>query len=183
MEKVNNKRISPVFVLLGFLYKNPSHGYDLHRRLVDEFGYIWHVSQPQTYNILKRLQAQGYITSKTIIQEKLPARQLLQLSELGLKRFVSWLDTPTKCSVHAVRVEFITRLYFTQLYYPNKIQETIRNQVEEVNAGLKRLEEIRKGLPADQTFNRLALDMRLKLLDSIIGWLIGCCEEFVTIPI
>jgi DNA-binding PadR family transcriptional regulator len=172
-------RISPEYVLLGLLYENPSHGYELHQRILDEFGYIWHVSQSQTYNILKRLADQGYIISTTIEQEKLPARQLLHLTEAGAIRFNTWLNTPTKCSVHAIRVEFITRLYFIQQYYPQKTQETIRGQSSEVQKGVERLEDVRASLPEGQTFNHLALDMRIKLLNSIISWLNECHEAFI----
>jgi DNA-binding PadR family transcriptional regulator len=171
-------RLSPEYVLLGFLYQHASHGYKLHRRLMDEFGYIWHVSQSQTYNILKRLEAQGYIISTSIQQEKLPPRQLLQLTETGLRRFTTWLDIPTKCSVHAIRVEFITRLYFIQQYQPQKAQEAVRIQTYEVQMGLNRLKEMRASLPKDQTFNNLALDLRIKLLSSIVSWLDECRDAF-----
>jgi DNA-binding PadR family transcriptional regulator len=176
-----NHRISPEFLLLGFLYQHPSHGYELHRRLMLEFGYIWHVSQSQTYNILKRLEAQGYIQSSSIQQEKLPSRHLLNLTEIGLQRFNTWLDAPTMCSVHAIRVEFITRLYFIQMYQPHKIQETIRIQYEEVQKGLRRLEDVRRKLPEDQKFNHIALDMRIKLLNSIFSWLDDCSKQFTYI--
>jgi PadR family transcriptional regulator, regulatory protein AphA len=178
MDTKQSHRLSPEYVLLGFLHQNPSHGYELHRRLLDEFGFIWHVSQSQTYNILKRLECQGSITSTTVEQEKLPSRQLLYLTDVGYHRFNTWLDTPTSCSVHAIRVEFITRLYFIKQYQPQKIQDIIRSQSTEVRKGLYRLEGMRSSIPAIQTFNRLALDMRIKLLTSIISWLEECDDVF-----
>jgi len=178
MDTKQNHRLSPEYVLLGFLYQHPGYGYELHRRLLDEFGFIWHVSQSQTYNILNRLEVQGYITSTTLEQEKLPPRQFMHLSETGYQRFNIWLDTPTSCSVHAIRVEFITRLYFIQHYYPQKILETISIQSQEVQMGLIRLDEIRSNIPKDQAFNQLALDLRIKLLRSIISWLDECRKAF-----
>jgi DNA-binding PadR family transcriptional regulator len=178
IEKKQSNRLSPEFVLLGFLYEHPSHGYELHGRLCSEFGDIWHVSQSQTYNILKRLENQGYIASTAVAQEKLPPRQLLNVTEAGLQRFDTWLHTPTKCSVHAIRVEFITRLYFIMQYYPAKSLETIKLQMDEVMTGLERLKVIRANLPEDQVFNRLGLELRMKLLGSIVSWLNECCQEF-----
>jgi len=175
---MHNSRLSPEYVLLGFLYENPSHGYELHRRLTEEFGYIWHVSQSQIYNILKRLDEQGYIHSTPFEQEKLPTRQLLHLSETGVKRFIDWLETPTKCSVHAIRIEFITRLYFIDRYFPQKAQKTIQIQIEEVSKGINRLREVRTSLPDSQMINQLALDLRIKLLDSIHTWLNECARAF-----
>jgi DNA-binding PadR family transcriptional regulator len=176
MNTRSNSRLSPEYALLGFLFKLPSHGYELHTRLLEEFGKIWHVSQSQTYNILKRLQAQGYITSTCVEQEKLPPRLLLHITESGTTRFETWLQSPTKSSVHAIRVEFITRLYFAQLYYPQTTQEMIRVQRDMVTVGLKKLQEDLADLPNDQTVNCLALELRIKLLNSVISWLSECNE-------
>lgn len=174
-------RLSPEFVLLGLLYQHPLHGYELHKQLIDKFGYIWHVSQSQTYNILKRLENQGFITSTSIEQDKLPPRQLLHLTMTGTQRFNEWLDTPTKCSVHAIRVEFITRLYFLKQIHPKKIEKVIDAQITEVVWGLNRLRELRSDLSGDQSFNRLALELRISLLSSILGWLDECSKEFLTV--
>jgi DNA-binding PadR family transcriptional regulator len=171
-----NSRLSPEYVFLGFLYLHPSHGYELHQRLMAEFGNIWHASQSQTYNILKRLEAQGYITSTFIEQEKLPPRQRLRITNAGSKRFMAWLNTPTRSSVHAIRVEFVTRLYFMQRYYPQNTQEMIRVQVNVVNASLIQLHNNLANISDSQTFDRLAQELRIKLLKSVISWLNSCRE-------
>ena len=174
-------RLSPEYVLMGLLYQHPRHGYELHKRLMDEFGYIWHVSQSQTYNILNRLENQGFISSTSIEQDKLPSRRLLQLTVSGSQRFNEWLDTPTKCSVHAIRVEFITRLYFLRQTHPDKIEKVINAQIGEVVAGLNRLRNVHSDLSEGQPFNRLALELRISLLNSILVWLDECRKEFLPV--
>lgn len=174
----SNSRLSPEYVLLGFLYLLPSHGYELHQRLSSEFGNIWHAGQSQTYNILKRLEVKGYISSTYVEQEKLPPRQLLQITQSGSERFITWLNKPTKSSVHAIRVEFVTRLYFMQRYYPQNIQEMIRLQTDVVIEGLFQLDESLANIPDSQTFDRLALELRIKLLKSVISWMNECSEAF-----
>ena len=175
----NNTRISPEYVLLGFLFDHPSHGYELNKHLADEFGYIWRVSQSQTYNILRRLELQGYISSTEVEQEKLPPRQLLSLTDAGLQRFNTWLETPSRCSVHAIRVEFTTRLYFIHRYHPAQTKEAISIQLMQVREGIKHLRKVRASLAVDQIFVRMALDMRIRLLGSIIDWL-GECQVLLT---
>jgi DNA-binding PadR family transcriptional regulator len=160
--------------LLGFLYASPSHGYVLHGKLSREFGNIWHASQSQTYSILKRLEAQGYVSSTNVEQSKHPGRQLLQITDPGRTRFITWLMQPTKSSVHAIRVEFVTRLYFLSKYYPDKTQELIRVQIDTVNIGLIALHEDMAKLLDSEIFERLALDLRIKLLNSSIIWLEEC---------
>ena len=170
----SNSRLSPEYVLLGFLYASPNHGYELHRQLNREFGNIWHASQSQTYNILKRLEAQGYASSTNVEQPKLPTRQLLQITDAGRTRFITWLMEPTKSSVHAIRVEFVTRLFFLSKYYPEKTQELIQVQIDTVNDGLNALQEDMGLLLNNQIFERLALNLRMKLLNSVIIWLNEC---------
>lgn len=48
--------LSPEFALLGFLWAGSMHGYDLHRRMNEQLGHVWHLSQSQAYAILKRLE-------------------------------------------------------------------------------------------------------------------------------
>jgi DNA-binding PadR family transcriptional regulator len=169
---------SPEYALLGFLYGQPNHGYSLHQQLLTEFGYIWHVSQSYTYNILKRLEIQGYISSTTQEQEKLPARQLLQLSDSGRHRFEDWLHAPSGSSVRAIRVEFITRLYFAQKYFPDMLPPLHKAQSVEIKNALTRLVNDRKSIPSEQTFNRLSLELRIQELRSVRDWLIICRKAF-----
>ena len=169
---------SPEYALLGFLYEGPNHGYNLHQLLASELCYVWHGSQSQTYNILKRLEAQGYISSTTQEQEKLPPRQLLQLTTSGRCRFEDWLQTPSGSSVRAIRVELITRLYFAQKYYPAMIPPILEAQSVEIKTTLTRLENDRRRIPPEQTFNLLSLELRIQELRSVRDWLIKCNKVF-----
>ncbi len=169
---------SPEYALLGFLYSQPSHGYDLHRWLNVELGQIWHVSQSQTYAILKRLETQGYIFSTTVEQEKLPSIQYLKITPAGRRRFTAWLETPSGSSVRAIRLEFITRLYFAQKLAPEKIIPMLEAQSTEVEKALARLEASLAGLPDGQKFNFLGLQLRIQQLKSILNWLVECRKAF-----
>lgn len=173
---------SPEYALLGFLYEHPNHGYTLHQQLVNELGYVWHVSQSQTYNILKRLEMQGYISATKQEQEKLPPRQLLKLTASGRRRFEEWLHTPSGSSVRAIRVELITRLFFAQKYFPDMIQPMLEAQSEEIQTTLTRLEGNRKSIPAEQTFNLLSLTLRIRELRSVGDWLVECRKTFEKKP-
>jgi PadR family transcriptional regulator, regulatory protein AphA len=168
---------SPEYALLGFLYGRPSHGYNLHQQLLTEFGYIWHVSQSHTYNILKRLETQGYISSTLQEQEKLPPRQLLQLTVSGRRRFEDWLQTPSGSSMRAIRVDFITRLFFLQRYLPDMIPAILDAQSVGIKTALARLIASRKNVPPEQTFNRLSLELRIRELRSVRDWLIKNLSE------
>ncbi len=60
--------LSIEYVLLGFLEKEPVHGYDLYKRLSSfkSVGLVWHIKQSQLYALLERLEEEGLVTSTNI---------------------------------------------------------------------------------------------------------------------
>ncbi len=170
--------LSPEMALLGLLYGGPGHGYDLHRKVITDLGQVWHLSQSQAYAILKRLEAQGDISAEEIPQEKLPSRQLLHITQKGRKRFLDWLDTPNGGSTRAIRLEFVTRLYFLRMYLPEKLAQAFDRQRAEAEIHIQRLEKTRAELPDGQIYNRMSLEMRLKQLRTVMEWLDDCQKYF-----
>ena len=166
--------LSPEFALLGCMAQHPAHGYELHQRLVTDLGQIWRVSLSQTYNILNRLEAQGFIAGTVQEQAKLPARRSFRLTAAGRRRFNTWLHSPAPCSVRTIRVEFTTRLYFAQALSPDTVPDLIEAQTTEVRAGLTRLQNIQAKFPPNQMFNRLGLNLRIRQLASLLDWLAEC---------
>jgi DNA-binding PadR family transcriptional regulator len=170
--------LSPEMALLGLLYGEAGHGYDLHRKVITDLGQVWHLSQSQAYAILKRLESQGYISAEEIPQKKLPSRQLLHITSQGRENFLGWLDAPSGGSTRAIRMEFVTRLYFLNLYFPEKLSHAFDQQRAEVDAHIQRLEKMCAELPSEQIYNRMSLEMRLKQLKFVLEWLDDCQKYF-----
>lgn len=165
---------SPEFALLGFLYVQPAHGYELHRRLSRELGYIWGAGQSETYNVLKRLAAKGFIRSRIVEQEKLPARNLLTLTPRGRARFEAWLKAPAASSLRTVRLDFITRLYFARATGLLRLPQMVDQQAIEVHSSLRDLEGQLAEMPLSETYNRLGLEYQILQRKSILDWLDEC---------
>jgi DNA-binding PadR family transcriptional regulator len=166
--------VSPEYVLLGPINQQPAHGYALHERITQELSTIWHISLSQTYNLLNRLEAQGYITGVAQEQDKLPARRRFRLTSAGRRRFEDWLSASTEPSAHAIRVEFLTRLFFAAAISPANAQSVIEQQIASTQEGLAHLQTMLSDLPPDQVFNRLGLEFRVRQLTSVINWLADC---------
>jgi DNA-binding PadR family transcriptional regulator len=163
--------LSPEFALLGFLYGGPSYGYDLHQKLSAELGQVWHLSQSQAYAILKRLEHRGDISAQVVEQNKLPAKQMLKITAAGRKRFTDWLETNISSNARSIRLEFLTRLYFVQLYKPEKAAHIYRAQYNELAANIRRLKALLANIPANQKYNRLSIELRLRQLKLIQTWM------------
>lgn len=178
VETARPRSHSPEFALLGFLYEQPSHGYALHQRLISELGNAWHASQSQTYNILKRLEGQGDVSSTLQDQEKLPPRRILQITKAGRRRFNEWIKTPSGGSVRGIRLEFISRLYFSRKLFPGMVQKLIEVEANDIQRALTRLEVSRQTVPTNQVFNRLSLELRIQQLRAVSAWVTTCYDAF-----
>ncbi len=170
--------LSPELALLGFLIAGPSHGYDLHQRFTRELGQVWHLSQSQAYAILKRLESRGDISAHVVEQEKLPSRQMLRITARGRRRFYDWLESGLSTTARSIRLEFLTRLYFTQLYKPEDTSRIYKRQSAEIASTIARLESLFEHLPSEQAFNRLSLDLRLQQLRLIQNWMAEIRTQF-----
>ena len=169
--------ISPEYPLLGFLSQAPAHGYELHKRLEEELMGIWNLSQSHVYNILKRLEAQGDISSEVQPGTSAPDKRLLSISQSGERRFKGWLEEPTPGSVRAVRVEFLTRLYFARQKKTDSALDLIGKQQESLRGDINRLREDYDLIPGSYILNRLSFQLRLRQLQSCIDWMDDCREH------
>jgi hypothetical protein len=73
-------------------------------------------------------------------------------------------------------MEFITRMYFLNLYMPEKLTQAFDRQRMEVEHNIHRLEKICVELPDKQIYNRMSLGLRLKQLKIVLEWL-GDCQK------
>lgn len=173
-KKPQASSVSPEYVLLGFLNQQPAHGYDLHERIAQELGTIWTISLSQIYNILNRLEARSFITGVVQEQEKAPARRSYYLTPLGRRHLETWLREPTQPSAHAIRLEFLTRLYFVFALNPEQALHLIDLQITDTQAALARIQTMCADTPPAQMFKRLESELRVHQLTAIIDWLVNC---------
>lgn len=169
--------LSPEYALLGLLQSSPAHGYELYQKLSSDLSQVWHISLSQAYNILNRLESQGFIAAERLSQEKLPARRSFRLTPQGEERFERWLGETSLTSVRLIRLEFLTRLYFARWRGAVFARSIIERQREEVQHGLDHLRSSFSQVPEDQLINQLSLDLRIRQLESIAVWLQTCQQE------
>lgn len=162
--------VSPEFALLGFLIVGPDHGYNLHQKFQAELGNVWRLSQSQAYAILKRLEARGDITGQQVEQDKLPPRQSLRITAQGKRRFEEWL-LESGHNARSIRLEFLTRLYFSSRHYPAQTARIYAAQCAGIRASIKRLENLISHAPPEQVYNRLSLELRLRQLRLLQDWM------------
>jgi PadR family transcriptional regulator, regulatory protein AphA len=83
------------YALLGFLMYRPLSGYGLKQILDDSISNFWHADLSQIYKTLKKLEADGLISSE--IEPSLgdhPDRRVYTLGAAGQAALDEWLATP-----------------------------------------------------------------------------------------
>ncbi|MGD8815021.1 MAG: PadR family transcriptional regulator [Anaerolineales bacterium] len=174
---MRSSTVSPEFALLGFLAQQASHGYDLHRSLKKELQGVWDVSQSQCYTIIKRLEREGHIQSEIHTQDAAPTKRLLKLTPQGEAHFERWVNTPTPPSVRAIRLEFITRLYFAQAEGTERTRRLIEEQKQALRQASLQLQRAYVFTPDSERFKRLSLQLRCRQLESCLIWLNECINK------
>ncbi len=172
------RELAPQYAVMGFLYFEPLHGYELHRRLETNLREVWRIPQNQAYNLLKRLEREGLVESSRQDQPPLPPRSLFQLTPLGRQQFEAWLYSPSPCSVRALRIEFLTRMFFACQISEDLPVHLMQEQETAIRAALEKLEQRMAAIPEQQVFNRLSLDLRIRQLAMLSQWLETCEPNF-----
>jgi DNA-binding PadR family transcriptional regulator len=173
--------LSPEYAFLGFLALQPAHGYDLHQRLTTELGQVWHVSVSQTYNILNRLERQGFIAGTVQEQAKRPDRTRFRLTAGGRRRFETWLrGVSPGGQARMVRLEFTTRLFFAKALHPELLPAIVEDQANEIRGRLANLQSLQADLPVEQVLNRQSVQLRLRQLTVLLDWLGECHAALIS---
>jgi len=158
------------FALLGFLVESPAHGYELRDRLSAGLGAFWRIASSQLYQVLHRLEEEGWVDASVEAGATGPSRTVYHITEKGRSAFWSWAASPVR-HVRRIRVEFLAKLYFLRRLAPERLPEVIRAQI----AVLRELQEHMHRRPHlrtdDALLGALASSYRRNQVEATIRWL------------
>jgi DNA-binding PadR family transcriptional regulator len=97
-------------VLLGLLTIEPMSGYDLGQTIRASIGHFWNESYGQIYPSLKKLAAQGWVTSKAERQKGKPDKRTYSITPKGREHLAKWLAIPPQPEIP--RNEMLLKLFF-----------------------------------------------------------------------
>ncbi len=157
------------FLVLGVLYREPAHGYDICRELKKYMGEIWRLRTSHVYALLANLQKDGLVRHDRVDQETRPAKKVFSTTNEGQSVFLNWLRTPVSHQ-RDIRLEFLAKLHFTRFYSPGAVAKLIENQLEVCRTSLERLNTKIERCETDT--ERSSLDFRLTILQATESWLI-----------
>ncbi|HEX9372725.1 MAG TPA: PadR family transcriptional regulator [Roseiflexaceae bacterium] len=168
--------------LLGFLYAEPMHAYEIHQRLeqAQALGLVWRLKQSQLYALLARLEDAGYIESMTEPQGNRPPRKILSLTSSGRTAFAQWMLAPVAHG-RDFRQEFLAKLFFAQRDSPATAARLIADQQQACRDWLIDLRAQAGAIGDDRPYDWLVLQFRISNLEAIVSWL-DTCASTLAVP-
>ena len=84
------------YILLGFLSYKPQTGYELKQLMDKSTGHFWTAKQSQIYMTLKKMETQGWITSRVETQKARPDRIIYKITRSGQSALENWVSNPIR---------------------------------------------------------------------------------------
>jgi DNA-binding PadR family transcriptional regulator len=127
-------------VLLGLLTGAPMSGYDLGQNIRGSVGHFWNESYGQIYPNLKRLEADGFVTSERERQKGKPDRHVYSITKKGRERLSTWLAVPPQPEIP--RNDLLLKLFFGAQVSPEIAIQHVERMVESESEYLREFKRI-----------------------------------------
>lgn len=179
--KTTTTTLTVEYALLGFVYEQPTHGYEIYQHLSDPQGLwqVWRMKQSQLYALLTKLEDEGYLVTTLQPQEARPPRKVYSLTVIGRATFEQWLITPVTHG-RQMRLEFLAKLYFAYRHGPAVVQPLLEQQIRACRRWLAELQTQTSTTQATDPFTYAVQQFRITQIESFLTWLLTCQQAVST---
>jgi len=167
-------------ILLGFIAEQPTHGYDLYKKITGMSGIalIWHVKQSQLYALLEKLETSGLLSSSILPGESYLLRKEFALTSSGMEQYSAWVTSPVEHG-RDMRQEFLAKLFFAYKGDPRLFHELLLKQRQSCRSWLDNLERKFNAIDGSQMYERMILQYRITQTLAMIEWLETCSSKAI----
>ena len=158
--------------ILGLLTEGPSHGYGIHRRLVD-MGF-WRISFGSVYPALRRLEASEAIE---VVDTDDKGRKLHRLTDNGRQILMEKLTDPETIDNSSA---FRIRLTFLELLSLGQRIEVLTRRRDVLRGRIEAMREIAES-PQRTQYAQIEMEHRLMTTQYDVDWLDSLIEKEGTI--
>ena len=123
--------------LLGVLTRGEMSGYDIQQAAATSGGFFWAPAKSRIYAVLPQLVARGFATTRSVVQESRPTKQLYRITRAGRDALQRWLEEPP--SMEPERAPVLLKIYFGELLEPGGPASHVRKIKAEADALVERL--------------------------------------------
>ncbi|NNF99316.1 MAG: PadR family transcriptional regulator [Desulfobacteraceae bacterium] len=152
------------------------HGYDIMLYLKDHLRTIWYVGTSQLYALLKKMEEQQLVETKTKTQLQRPSKRIHQLTPSGEAEFISWVCRPCD-HVRDLRIEFMAKLFFIHRHNLAGGRQLIAGQRLILNHRLTKMKQ--RSRDSADAYQDLLRNYKMKTLNNWLDWIDRCAEPFI----
>jgi PadR family transcriptional regulator, regulatory protein AphA len=176
---MNSASLAIEHALLGFLRRQPQHGYAVHQQLSDPAGLgpVWRLKLSQLYALLHKLEEAGYLIATLESQESRPPRKVFHLTPAGETAFLDWLHSPV-ANGRSLRLEFLVKLYFARRERTDAASRLVAAQRAQVLGWLAEATSQATLPENDRAYGRLVHRFRQGQIKAMLAWLDDCEASF-----
>jgi len=161
--------------LLGFIYEQPKHGYEIFKAISDlsGVGIVWGVKMGKLYAMLHRLEDNQWVESTLTQAGNRPQRNQYSITTEGKRVFDDWLQQPVQKG-RDFRIIFLLKMYYAIERGQENIHLLIKKQREVCQEWIKDFSKKEKECESDQDFNQIVLHFRITQINGYLNWLEWC---------
>ncbi len=163
--------------LLVALSERPAAGIELTRRFEKSIGYFWAATHQQIYRTLTRMETDGWVSARIVVQQGRPDKKVYAVSPAGSAVLADWLATPSPQP--NPRSDLSVKMRGASFAADREaVLDVVRAELADHRLRLAHYEQLEKrDYPTPETLSGLALDQRLVLRGGIrleefwVSWL------------
>lgn len=140
------------YAVLGLLsFGRDLSGYELRQWALGSLRFFyWSPAQSQIYRELRRLEAEGYVTSEAVEQHDRPDKKVYSLTDDGQRELCRWIDeAPVERPV--IKHPVALRMFLGHLTGPHRLRELLEEHRRSLDSILEELESTAIALEDDPT--------------------------------
>jgi len=161
--------------LLGLLTRGEMSGYDLQHAAETSGGFFWAPAKSRIYAVLPQLVTRGFATSRSVVQETRPTKQLYRITRTGREALQSWLEEPP--TMEPERAPILLKIYFGELLEPEVLISHVRKVKAEATALIRRLEALEQEADGETPYGDLTIRHGLEWARAMTRWANGTEKE------
>jgi PadR family transcriptional regulator AphA len=178
--------LSLYFGILGLLTYKDSTGYELTKTFADSLNNFWHTQSSQIYRELNRMEEEGFVTSRSVIQDGRPNKRLYSISDAGRDAFSTWLKQAEPAFENPHHAMLIHTFFGAEdqeatLAMLKKCREECLSELETNCAEIRRnIEDYADIMPDGQAKRKywlMTLDFGIANIRATADWAHRCIEQ------
>jgi PadR family transcriptional regulator AphA len=160
------------YAILGLVYRQPGHGYQIAQELAPNkgLGLICPLRLSNVYFLLGNLEQGGLIEVARRQDDVYPPKTVFQVTAAGRRAFQSWIRQPLT-RLRQVRLDFLLKVYFLRQHGVERILGLLDEQIEFCQRYVSEWKALVQSTEPD-SFDCLAMQSRVAAAQGTLNWLI-----------